>query len=112
MDEEKIAIAFDNMFDNAIKYTLPGGKVTVTVRKEKSNVVIEVEDTGIGISSAQLHRVFSKFFRAENAQLYQTSGTGLGLYVTKNIIEQHGGTITVKSIENKGSAFAIMLPIP
>ncbi len=112
LDEEKIAIAFDNMFDNAIKYTLPGGKVTVTVRKEKSNVVIEVEDTGIGISSAQLHRVFSKFFRAENAQLYQTSGTGLGLYVTKNIIEQHGGTITVKSIENKGSAFAIMLPIP
>ncbi len=111
LDEEKIAIAFDNVFDNALKYTLPGGKVTVTVKKEKSNMTIEIQDTGIGIPDEQLHRVFSKFFRAQNAQLYQTSGTGLGLYVTKNIIEQHDGMITCTSVENKGTTFKITLPI-
>lgn len=111
VDEEKIGIVLDNIFDNAIKYTSPGGKVVVTVRKEEKQVIVQVRDSGIGIPRDQCKRVFTKFFRAENAQLYQTSGTGLGLYLTKNIIERHKGSIFFESKEGEGSMFTVILPI-
>ena len=111
-DEEKIAIVLENLVDNAIKYTPPGGKVALTIHKEKNRVSVEVADTGIGIPADQVGRVFAKFFRAENAQLYQTSGTGLGLYLAQNIVAHHGGVMFFKTEENKGSAFTFWLPIP
>jgi len=109
-DEEKIGLVLDNLVDNAIKYTTPGGKVTINCKKTETHVIVEVKDTGIGIPKEQLHRVFTKFFRAENAQLAQTSGTGLGLYVAKNIVERHDGTISFESVIERGSTFTLSLP--
>ncbi len=109
---DKIVIVLENLFENAIKYTLPGGRVEVSVEKENDRVVVKVRDTGIGIPRDELKRVFSKFFRAQNAQLYQTSGTGLGLYLAKNIIEHHKGTMFFESNEQKGSIFGFWLPLP
>lgn len=111
-DEEKITIALENFLDNALKYTPPGGKVTVNVSKGESEISCAVADTGIGIPEEQLGKVFTKFFRAENAQLTQTSGTGVGLYVAKNIIEHHKGAVFFTTKENKGSTFIFTLPIP
>ncbi len=73
--------------------------------------MIEVKDTGIGISKEETPRIFTKFFRSSRALLHHTDGTGLGLYVSKNIIEQHGGKIWFESVENKGTTFFISLPI-
>jgi len=110
-DEEKMEIVFDNVLDNALKYTEPGGAIALKVFYEKGSMHVEVSDTGVGISKNQLHRVFTKFFRADNALHLHTSGTGLGLYVVKNIIEKHGGSVIVESVEGKGSKFSVTLPI-
>ena len=112
LDEEKIGIVLENLVDNAIKYTLPGGSIIVRVMKEEKRVSVEVTDTGIGMPQKQVVQVFKKFFRAENAQLYQTSGTGLGLYLAKNIVEHHEGEMFFTTEENKGSIFTFWLPIP
>lgn len=111
IDEEKMSIALENVIDNAIKYTLPGGKVFIKTFLCGEGVKIEISDTGIGIPKEQLERLFSKFFRGDNALRLQTSGTGLGLYVVKNIIEGHGGTIDIKSIDGKGTVATVILPV-
>jgi len=110
-DEEKMEIVFDNILDNALKYTEPGGAIALKVFYEEGSVHIEVSDTGVGVSPDQLHRVFTKFFRADNAVRLHTAGTGLGLYVVKNIVEKHGGTVEVESSEGKGSVFRVSLPM-
>jgi signal transduction histidine kinase len=112
LDTEKIGIVLDNMLDNALKYTAPGGEIIMKVWQDNRQVVVSVKDTGIGIPQGQIHRLFDKFFRAENAQRVQTSGSGLGLYVTKNIVESHGGSIWIESEENKGTTLTFALPIP
>ncbi len=112
LDEEKMNIALDNIFDNAIKYTSPGGTITAKIREEKHIVHVAISDTGIGIPKNQIDKLFAKFFRADNAMRFQTSGSGLGLYVVKNIIETHGGAIHVESEENKGTTISFTLPIP
>ncbi|HZX50185.1 MAG TPA: HAMP domain-containing sensor histidine kinase [Candidatus Paceibacterota bacterium] len=111
-DENRMRLVLENLLDNAIKYTPPGGSVTVKLWQEKSNVSVEVADMGIGMPEDQISKVFTKFFRAENAQLAQTSGTGLGLYLVKNIVEHHGGAVFFTTKENKGSAFTFTLPTP
>ncbi|TSC71639.1 MAG: putative Histidine kinase [Parcubacteria group bacterium Gr01-1014_48] len=111
LDKDKIAIALENLVDNAIKYTPPGGNVALRVIEEQEKIIVEIKDTGIGISKKETSRLFTKFFRAANAKLFQTSGTGLGLYVAKNIVEHHGGAIFFHSEENKGSTFALTLPV-
>ena len=110
LDGEKIAIAFENVLDNAMKYTKSDGEVTLRASCGEDKIKITVQDSGIGIPKDQLHRVFSKFFRAPNAMLFDTSGSGLGLYVASNVIEKHHGTIGVESMEGKGSIFTITLP--
>lgn len=110
LDGEKIAMAIDNLLDNAIKYTPPGGSVALIAMRKKNMVVFQVKDSGIGVPKDQLPRIFNKFFRANNALLFQTSGTGLGLYVAKNVVEAHGGTIVVESSEGKGTTVTINLP--
>ena len=72
---------------------------------------ITVSDTGIGIPANQMHQLFTKFFRADNALLFQTTGSGLGLYVAKNIVANHGGTISIESREGRGTTATISLPI-
>lgn len=111
LDAEKIAIVIDNLLDNALKYTAPGGSVTVRASSGKDSVTIEVEDTGIGIPADQIRHIFNKFFRTANAMLFQTSGNGLGLYLAKNIVETHGGDMFVESTEGKGSKFSFRLPV-
>ena len=111
VDEEKMNIVLDNIFDNATKYTSPGGSITVKVSEENHHLRCVITDTGIGVPKAQLNRLFTKFFRAENAVRFQTSGSGLGLYVVKNIVETHGGTIKVESEEGKGTTISFTIPI-
>ncbi len=109
-DQEKISLALQNILDNAIKYTPQGGEVSVNVVPEDKFVKISIHDTGVGIPKGQIDRLFSKFFRAENVIHMQTSGSGLGLFIVKNIIARHGGKISVESEENKGSTFWFTLP--
>ena len=111
LDKEKIGLAIQNLIENAIHYNLPGGKVTVSLKRVKKEVEISVSDTGLGIPKDQQKRIFSKFFRGSNAIKMETSGTGLGLYITKNIIEAHGGEIWFESEEGKGTTFYFTLPI-
>lgn len=111
VDEEKLAIALQNLVDNAIKYTPPGGKVSIYMLPENGGIKISVADTGIGIPKEQLPHIFNKFFRADNALRFQTSGNGLGLYVVRNVVEAHGGTINIESIENKGTTINVVLPV-
>ncbi|OGE76120.1 MAG: hypothetical protein A3C85_02455 [Candidatus Doudnabacteria bacterium RIFCSPHIGHO2_02_FULL_48_21] len=110
LDEEKMGIALDNIVDNAIKYTPPGGKIAIEASPAPGGLQMIVSDTGIGIPKEQIHHIFYKFFRADNALRFQTSGNGLGLYVVKNIIEGHGGTVSLQSEEQKGTTVTITIP--
>ena len=110
MDEEKMGIAVDNILDNAVKYTPPGGTVTINAAPTRDGLTVAVTDTGIGIPRNQVDHIFNKFFRADNALRFQTSGNGLGLYVVKNIIEGHAGTISIESKEGQGTTVTMILP--
>jgi two-component system phosphate regulon sensor histidine kinase PhoR len=101
---------FENLLLNAIHYTPEGGSVSVTVEHMDQGVLVSVQDTGIGIPQAEQDKIFNKFFRASNAVMVDTAGSGLGLYIIKQIIEQHGGTIRFESVENQGSTFKVFLP--
>ncbi len=111
LDEEKMRVAIGNLIDNAIRYNLPGGKVEVILKQEENMIRIDVSDTGVGIPKKNVDNLFSKFFRGDNVVKMQKEGFGLGLYIVKNIIEGHKGKITVKSEENKGTTFSILLPL-
>ena len=111
LDTEKIKLALQNLIENAIKYTLPGGKISITLKRVKDSIEFSIKDTGVGIPKDQQHRVFTKFFRAANAMKLETEGSGLGLFITKNIIEAHGGKIWFESEEGKGTTFYFTLPI-
>jgi len=110
LDVEKMRLAIQNLLDNAIRYTHSGGQVTISLKGDKNKVEFRISDTGIGIPKDQQKRVFTKFFRGANAVKIETGGTGLGLYITKNIIEAHDGKISFKSEEGKGSTFYFSLP--
>ncbi len=100
-----------NLLDNAYKFTHKGGSVQLTARRQLDHVEIIVEDDGIGIRKEEIPRLFTKFHRGTDTFQYDYEGTGIGLYITKLIVEQHGGHIYVQSIEGKGSTFTISLPI-
>jgi len=110
-DPEKIKMVVENLISNAIKYTTSGGKIEIKLMKKNQNLIFEIKDNGVGIPEEQIDQVFSKFFRSDNAVRYQTEGTGLGLYIAKNIVEQSGGNIWFQSIENIGSLFSFSLPL-
>lgn len=113
-DKTRVSHVFANLLSNALKHTPPGGKVTVSVRVEEKGVTFSITDTGKGIPSEYLPRIFEQFFRVPD-QGTQT-GAGLGLAIVKEIVEAHGGTVSVDSIEGKGSTFSFTLrgvdPIP
>jgi len=108
--EEELGMAIENVIDNAIRYS-PHGSVSVALRAERGSAQIRVEDTGIGIATEDRDRIFRKFYRAQNALLAQPDGTGIGLYITKKIIEKHGGSASFVSELNKGTKFLITLPV-
>jgi signal transduction histidine kinase len=110
-DPEKLLIALQNLVDNAMKYTLPGGRVTISTEHQGDYLQIKVSDTGVGIPKADLPKLFSKFFRAANVIHLQTDGSGLGLFIVKNIIVRHGGQVWVESEEGKGTTFTVVIPL-
>lgn len=110
-DVDKIRIAVQNLVDNAINYTSSGGRVTVSLNYGRNELGVVVKDTGVGIPEDQKKRIFSKFFRGSNVIKVETDGSGLGLFITKNIIEAHGGKIWFESEEGKGTTFSFSLPV-
>lgn len=110
VDVEKISLAIENLIENAIRYTPERGKILVSLEKKENEIEFSVKDTGIGIPKDQQSRIFTKFFRAANAIRMETEGSGLGLFITKNIIEAHGGKIWFESEEGKGTTFYFTLP--
>jgi PAS domain S-box-containing protein len=111
VDIEKIRLTINNLLDNAIRYTPVGGKVTVSLKYGKKEIELSVKDSGVGIPKEQQERIFTKFFRGANVIRMATEGTGLGLFIAKNIIEAHGGKIWFESEEGKGSTFYFTLPV-
>lgn len=111
VDVEKIRLVFQNLIENALRYTPAGGTVEIFIRQIKDEIEISFKDTGLGIPADQQERVFTKFFRAVNAMKFQTEGSGLGLFISKNIVEAHDGRIWFESEEGKGTTFYIALPI-
>jgi signal transduction histidine kinase len=110
-DAKRLAQVLDNLLSNAIKFTPEGGRVCLRVRAEGTRVVIEVEDTGIGIPESERDRLFERFFRTSTAREQAIPGSGLGLSVARLIVEGHGGRIDVSSSEGEGSTFHVELPI-
>lgn len=111
VDLEKLSLAIQNLLHNAIRYNNLGGKVTISLKCDKKKITVEIRDTGVGIPRDQQNRVFTKFFRGANVIRMETEGTGLGLFIAKNIIEGHGGEIWFESEEGKGSTFYFTLPV-
>lgn len=110
VDRDAIAGALLNLVQNAYKYTGEVKKIDVRARREKKGVAISVQDNGEGISARDRKRIFDRFYRVDNLLTRKTEGSGLGLSIAKRIVEQHGGTITVKSELGKGSCFTLHLP--
>ena len=103
--------AFANILENAVKYSPAMTKIHIKMSHLPSNVLIEIEDEGIGIPEEELHEIFHRFYRGSNAKEMTKEGAGVGLYLTRSIIEQQGGTILAKRKPECGTVFKIMLPI-
>jgi two-component system sensor histidine kinase BaeS len=109
-DSDKLSQAVINLLSNALKYTPSGGSVKVRVGGSRSDVLLAVSDTGIGIAAKDLPFVFERFYRADSSRARTTGGSGIGLAITRAIVEAHGGSITATSDPGKGSEFIIGLP--
>lgn len=109
-DMGRLEQVITNLLSNALKYTPKGGKVILKARKENTDLVVEVQDTGIGIAKDNLSRLFETYYRVEDGK-HRTTGLGLGLALCKVIVESHGGKIWVDSEEGKGSTFSFSLPL-
>jgi PAS domain S-box-containing protein len=110
MDAGRIEQVLNNLVGNALKFTPPGGRVTVTVRPGAEAVRVEVADTGDGIAPDHLPHLFDRFYQVDNTSTRQVGGTGLGLTISKALVEAHGGTIGVESTPGRGSTFWFTLP--
>jgi len=108
--EDGLERVFMNLVSNAVKYTPVGGSVGVRAWSEDDEIKVEVSDTGIGIPEEALPRIFTEFYRAKNAKAMEKEGTGLGLAIAKEVVEQHGGQISVRSAVGEGSTFYVTLP--
>jgi two-component system phosphate regulon sensor histidine kinase PhoR len=108
-DAERLQMVVTNLVHNALKFTLPGGQVAVRASVAGDQVVISVEDTGVGIPADDLPRIFERFYKADRAR--SGGGTGLGLAIAKHIVQGHNGRIWAESVEGQGSAFYISLPV-
>ena len=98
------------MIDNAIRHTPDGGSVMITKQMDESGLILSCEDTGSGIPEEDLPFVFERFYKADKARTRGKSGTGLGLAIAKNIVEAHGGFITVQSKLGQGTIFSFLIP--
>ncbi|MES2623415.1 MAG: HAMP domain-containing sensor histidine kinase [Patescibacteria group bacterium] len=110
-DAVKLRGVFQNLIENAIKYTTIGGTVKISARIEGDSVQMSFTDSGIGIPDSQKIHIFTKFFRAGNAIRVDTVGSGLGLFIAKEVVERHGGKIWFESAEGSGTTFFVTLPV-
>jgi two-component system phosphate regulon sensor histidine kinase PhoR len=110
-DADSLRQVFFNLLDNAVKYTRPGGSVTVRGRLDNQEGVVEVADTGIGIPAESLPRIFDRFYRVDKSRSREMGGTGLGLSICKALVETHGGRIEAESVLGEGSTFRVVLPL-
>jgi signal transduction histidine kinase len=110
-DRSQLERALINLMSNAIKFTPPGGEVTVRLQLEGSSVVLAVEDTGMGVPHEEAHRLFERFFRSSTAQSAAVQGTGLGLTIVSSIAQAHGGSVDYRPRSGGGSVFSITLPL-
>ena len=109
-DRQKIEQALTNIIDNAIKYTYEHGAISIHTKAKNGYVEIRIKDSGVGISPENIGHIFEKFYRESNPLSVKEGGSGLGLYISRKLIELHGGTITVTSKPSQGSVFVIKLP--
>lgn len=109
-DRRYMAMAIENLISNAIKYSFDGSTVDVAVTSRKSSITVKVHDKGVGISKQDLPRIFEKFVRLQNPLSVKEGGTGLGLFLTKEIIEAHNGKISAKSTQKSGTEFTFRVP--
>ncbi len=110
-DSEKLRQLFRIFIDNAIKYSIPNSKVEVFLKEDNDYIVFTVKDNGIGIKESEQKKIFERFYRCDNARSRKFKGTGLGLNIANNIVNNYEGTIEVNSKLNKGSTFIIKLPL-
>jgi signal transduction histidine kinase len=108
---QRLEQVIQNLLSNAIKYSPKGGLMRVAVLRTATNAALEVTDQGIGIPSEAQAHLFEPFYRAANVG-GQMSGFGLGLHIVREIVERHGGRVEVESIEDQGSTFRVVLPLP
>jgi two-component system, OmpR family, sensor histidine kinase SenX3 len=109
-DVAQLASAIGNLLENAVKYSNRGGTVTVSSTNTDAMVTIAVADNGVGIPVRDIERVFERFYRVDTARSRVTGGTGLGLAIVRHVAENHGGSVSVESIEGKGSTFRLTVP--
>lgn len=108
--EVRLEQVFVNLLDNAIKFNRPDGEVRVEVSRDPERATVKVKDTGLGIPSLDLPRIFERFYRVDKARSRATGGTGLGLAIVKHAVEQMGGSVSVESRLGQGSVFTVSLP--
>jgi len=109
-DERLLGIAFGNLIDNGIRYNRSGGSVEITVFEADNGLIVQIQDTGEGIPSEEVTRIFDRFYRVEKSRARNRGGAGLGLAICEHIIKLHGGYINVTSTLGEGSIFTIGLP--
>ncbi len=107
---DRLTQVFTNLISNANKYTPDGGRISVTARLAQDQVWVAVQDSGIGLSRQEQTQLFTRFFRAKNQLAQEAGGTGLGLVITRTLVERHGGQLTVESTPGQGSTFTVSLP--
>jgi signal transduction histidine kinase len=110
LDKEKIRMVIQNLLENAILYTPPGGTVKISITSSKKEIIVAIKDTGIGIPAQEADKIFQKFSRASNAKELAVNGSGLGLFVSKSIVETHNGKLWFKPNKTKGTTFFMALP--
>lgn len=110
IDPNSMHIMLQNLLSNAVKYSPEETQITIGMKQEKDHLEVKVQDHGCGIPANQQSQIFTKLFRADNAQEFSSDGSGLGLYITKAMIEQSGGKIWFTSVENKGTTFYAIIP--
>jgi len=110
-DPFQVRLVIENLLDNAIRYVKDNGKIKILLEKRAQKLYFEIEDNGVGIPREDQKYIFQKFFRSENILKYQTQGSGLGLYISKAIVERLGGRIGFKSKEGEGTTFYFTLPM-
>lgn len=110
-DKEKVRVVLQNLIENAIKYSVMHGKVFITLKELDGMMQISVKDTGVGISEEGKSKIFQKFYRDPEAEKQQVVGSGIGLFTSKKIVEDHGGTMWFESGEGEGTTFFFTLPI-